>query len=322
MRRLPPLNAARAFEAVARLGSLTRASAELHVTHGALSRQVALLEQWAGQPLFIRTPSSTLVPTEVGRRYGQELTALLDQLAAISVAATETAGKVITVTAAPTFTMHWLIPRMSAYQRAHPDVTVKLATSSHPAQLHEGGSDIVIHSVRVKQDRVSCLPFMDDYYVPVCHADLIEKVGCPDASWLESQTLLSYGSWPDSWELWAEATGIGALPQGRRQQFEQMFLSRQAVLEGLGVAILPIAVVLDDIVQGKLAVPLQLRGARHQPWLACYHQARAADPVVAGFLEWLQVQARDFQHAAGACFAAMGWTRNPFAEGSQGWQEI
>lgn len=301
MRRLPPLNAVRAFECVARHGSLTKAAAEMSVTHGALSRQVALLEDWLGRPLFIRTPSSALVPTETGRRFGAELTGLLDRLSALAAAAQESGATEIVVTAAPTFTMHWLIPRMSRFQRMYPEVTIKLATSAQPAQLHGGGSEVVIHSVRTEQDRVSCVPFMDDHYIPICHVDLLEGAGQPDVRWLLRQTLLTYAPWPESWSLWSDAAQFGQLKGARVQQFEQMFLARQAALEGMGVAVLPVAVVLDDLVQGKLAAPFAMRGARHRPWLACHLNTDGVNPLVSRFLDWLQAEAADFEKAARAC---------------------
>ncbi|CAN7699181.1 LysR substrate-binding domain-containing protein [Variovorax sp. OV084] len=313
MRKLPSLNAVRAFEAVVRHGSLTKAAEELHVTHGALSRQVALIEDWVGRPLFIRTPSSQLIPTEAGRRYGRELTGLLDRLATLSAAAREDVGSVISIMAAPTFAMNWLIPRMTGFQRRHTEVSVKLATSTKPAHLQDGDSDIVIHSVRAKQDRVTCVSFMDDYYVPICHVDLLEDRPAGDEDWLKRQVLISYASWPDSWEVWLPQSGVAGALGARRQQFEQMFFGRQAALEGMGVAILPLAVVLDDMVQGRLTAPFGLRHSRHRPWLACFLASRATDPLITAFIDWLREAGHDFELSAGACVDELGWADNPFA---------
>jgi LysR family glycine cleavage system transcriptional activator len=306
MRRLPPLNAVRAYEAVFRHGSLTRASKELHVTHGALSRQVALLEEWVGQPLFIRTPASTLLPTEAGRRYGEQLGVLLDGLATASGEACRADAMSISITAAPTFTLHWLIPRMTSFQRRHPDVALKLSTSAQPAELSDGGSDVVIHSVRVVQERVEAQTFMRDHYIPVCHVDLLEGVSRPEASWLARQALLSYASWPDVWDVWAAAALMSEACCRRGQHFEHMFLTRQAVLEGLGVAILPVAVVLDDIVQGTLAAPYELRGALPRPWLACHFTSNAAKPRIGEFLAWLADEGRAFEATAATLFGEPG----------------
>src|SRR5277367_5011201 len=121
-RRLPPLNAIRAFEAAGRHSSLTKAAAELGVTHGAVSRQVTQLEAWLGVPLFFRQPAQ-LILTEAGRRYLAETTAALDRLALASLQLRDQAApETLRVNAPPTFTMRWLIPRMSSFQRQHAEV--------------------------------------------------------------------------------------------------------------------------------------------------------------------------------------------------------
>jgi LysR family glycine cleavage system transcriptional activator len=295
-----------------RHGSLTKAAEELHVTHGAVSRQVALMEDWVGRPLFVRTPSSQLVPTEVGLRYGHELTGVLNRLEKVSAVARKDVGSGITVTAAPTFAMNWLIPRMTGFQRRHAEVSIKLITSTRPAHLQEGESDVVIHSVRAVQDHVTSIAFMDDYYVPICHVDLLEDQLAGDQEWLQRQTFLSYAAWPDSWEAWLQQAAMSGLQEGKQQQFEQMFFARQAALEGMGVAILPWAVVLDDVVQGRLTLPFRMRHFLHRPWLACFLDSSATDGLVMAFVDWLREAGRDFQLAAGACIDERGWADNPF----------
>src|ERR1700740_3304201 len=110
--RLPPLNAIKAFEAAARLGSFTRAAEELSVTHGAVSRQIRLLEEWLGTSLFLRT-SRTAVPTRAGTDLLAEAGPPSDRLASASLRVRS--GKalaVLHISALPTFAMRWLIPRL------------------------------------------------------------------------------------------------------------------------------------------------------------------------------------------------------------------
>src|ERR1700722_15627616 len=129
MRKLPPLNAVRTFEAAARHVSFTKAADELHVTHGAVSRQVALLEDWFGIKLFRRGPSQ-LSLTEAGALYYREVPAILDRLALASMDMKEQASPTaLRLNAPPTFTMRWLIGRLSAFQRKHSDVDLRLTTS-------------------------------------------------------------------------------------------------------------------------------------------------------------------------------------------------
>src|SRR6516164_11696781 len=116
--RLPPLNAIKAFEAAARLGSFTRAAEELSVTHGAVSRQIRLLEEWLGTSLFMRT-SRNAVPTRAGRELLAEAGPALDRLAGatLRVQSSGKASGVLHISALPTFAMRWLIPRLPELQR-------------------------------------------------------------------------------------------------------------------------------------------------------------------------------------------------------------
>jgi LysR family transcriptional regulator, glycine cleavage system transcriptional activator len=119
--RLPPLNAIKAFEAAARLGRFTRAAEELNVTHGAISRQIRLPEDWLGTRLFLRTSRSAVL-TQAGMDLFAATGPALDRLAAASHRLhnrTQTAGA-LRVSALPTFAMRWLIPRLPEFQRDHP----------------------------------------------------------------------------------------------------------------------------------------------------------------------------------------------------------
>src|SRR6476620_4161922 len=124
IRKLPPLNAVRAFEVAARHVSFTRAAEELNVTNGAVSRLVALLEDWLGKELFRRS-ASQLTLTDSGRTYLAEVSAVLDRLAVASRYVREQATpSAFHINAPPTFTMRWLIARMASFQRKHPDVEI------------------------------------------------------------------------------------------------------------------------------------------------------------------------------------------------------
>lgn len=317
MRKLPPLNAVRAFEAAARHGSLTKAAEELHVTHGAVSRQVALLEEWAGRPLFKRTPTQ-LVLTERGRTFQQRLTPLLDQLATAAHALVQDADAELRVKAPPTFTMRWLIPRMSGFQRQFPEVRIRLATATTAPDLQQGDCDVAIHSLAAEHERSDCRRFMGDCYVPICHADLLAASGGDGMRVLRDHPLISYATWPDSWKDWLDGTGVEAPPPERELHFEQMFFALQAAQEGLGCVVVPLALVLDELVQGRLAAPFALRRSRERPWLACMAEARRADPVVEGFVTWLAAEGQGSERSAAEWARGMGWEGPPTGGSSQG----
>jgi LysR family glycine cleavage system transcriptional activator len=144
MRRLPPLNALRVFEVAARTGSYAEAATQLGVTHGAVSRQIALLESWLGQRLFtkegrhmVATPMASIFAAEVGLSF--------DRLAiAAEACGRPGARRVLRVSAPTSFAMRWLIPRLDRYHADHPDVEVAVTTVSTLLEELRGGVDVTI----------------------------------------------------------------------------------------------------------------------------------------------------------------------------------
>ncbi len=301
----------RAFEAAARHISFTKAAAELHVTHGAISRHVALLEEWAGTPLFRRTPSQLLL-TEAGRAYCKELTVLLDRISVASLALQENAASSLRVNAHPTFTMRWLIPRMSSFQRRRPDVEIRLTTSLAPVNFQDNAYDLAIRHYPAGQNWSASLPFMTDIYLPVCHVDLIQGTHKPDPEVLRSHTLLSYATKPDAWSEWLTASDMPDAPHSGALQFEQLYFAIEAAAQGLGVVVAPLSQVLDEIITGKLVAPFGLHAARLVPCYASFVNTPSVDPVVQVFFEWLQEHGRDTERSVTSWSKSMGWAGDPY----------
>lgn len=286
-RRLPPLNAIRAFEAAGRHVSFTKAAAELHVTHGAVSRQVAQLEAWLGTALFLRK-SSQLVLTEAGRAYLAEITAALDRLALASLHLLDHASpRALQVNAPPTFTMRWLIPRLSGFQRRRPGIDVRMTTSLAPIRFEEG-YDIAIRGAQAPLAGCVSIPFMVELIVPVCHPDVAEALHAPTD--LARQTLIGYATEPYPWAEWLTAAGVPELRPAATLRFEQMFFALQAAAEGLGVVLVPVFLVLDDIITGRLCAPFRALAARRGRYFA---NAAHRTPTVDAFIEWLMREGRD-----------------------------
>jgi LysR family transcriptional regulator, glycine cleavage system transcriptional activator len=309
MRKLPPLNAVRAFEAAARHVSFTKAGEELHVTHGAISRQVALLEQWLGTALFSRTPSH-LQLTDDGRSYLAEITPALDRIAVASMQVqNQSAPTSLRVSAPPTFTMRWLIPRLSGFQRRRPDVEVKLTTSISPVNFNEHGYDIAIRGQDGPLKSCTSRHFMTEIIAPVCHMDLLEDAKISHPRDLSRHTLISYQTEPYAWPDWISAAGLPARfrPAGTLK-FEQMYFALQAAAEGLGVVLVPLFLVADDIVAGRLAAPLGMLAAKQRGYYANARGALARHAVVEAFCDWLMREGRDTEQSIAAWAGSRGWT--------------
>jgi LysR family glycine cleavage system transcriptional activator len=299
-RKLPPMNAVRAFEAAARHVSFTKAAVELNVTHGAVSRQVSQLESWLGVPLFKRS-ASQLALTEPARAYSVEVTSMLDRLAVASGQLKEQATpRSLTVNAPPTFTMRWLLPRLSTFQRLRSDVEIKLTTSVAPVNFQENPYDVAIRGARAPLAGCRSQSVMTELIVPVCHVDLAERGRLANARNLRQQTLIHYTTEPCSWAQWLTAVGLEGLQSEHQLHFEQMFFALQAAAEGLGVVLVPFFLVLDDIVGGRLCAPFGLMGAQQRQYYANSSIASPKRVVIEAFSDWLLREGRDTEASIAA----------------------
>jgi LysR family glycine cleavage system transcriptional activator len=299
MRQLPPLNALRAFEAAARCLSFTRAGDELHVTHGAVSRQIQGLEAWLGTPLFRRL-NRRVELTDAGIAYLAEIGASLDRIALASARVREEGRiRVLRINALPTFTIRWLIPRLSGFQRRHPRVEVRVTTSTERVDRLPETFDLVIRGGPDPARNYRVQAFLVENRLPVCAPGLLarQKLGVP--SDLRRHTLLHSDTLPGVWPEWLRLAGVPDLEPASALTFEHFYLSIQAAVDELGVAMGPSALVAEDLDAGKLVAPFPdlALPARSYHWYR--PESKADDPVIDDFCAWLA-------HVSRATVAAPG----------------
>ncbi|GAA2816743.1 LysR substrate-binding domain-containing protein [Streptomyces showdoensis] len=247
---LPPLNTLLPFEATVRHASMTRAAQELHVTHGAVSRQVQNLEKALGTPLFERGPRS-LRPTPQARRLAAAVREALDlvEAAAVEASGRERSGP-LALSCEPTLLMRWLIPRLPDLAVRLPELTVHLSAGGGPVAF---ARDTVDAAVRRDDfpvpEGVSRVPLFEEWIGPVCRPELAARL-----TGGEPVPLLHTSTRPTAWDDWRRLSGSG--PRGAGEQtFEHFYLALQAAVAGVGVAIGPYALVRDDLERGQLAAP-------------------------------------------------------------------
>ncbi|WP_408597617.1 transcriptional regulator GcvA [Limnohabitans sp.] len=308
MRKLPPLNAVRAFEAAARHVSFTKAAKELFVTHGAVSKQVAVLEAWLSTPLFNRSQSQ-LSLTDAGRTFLTAVTPALDRIAVTAMQLVEQAEPTaLRINAPPTFTMRWLIPRISAFQKRRGGVEVKLTTSTAPVNFEERGYDVAIRGAHEPLPGMVSVPFMTETIVPICHPDLLEGGRLKDPVDLAQHTLISYDTEPLNWAEWLALAQVPQTQQPSKSlQFEQMYFALQAAAEGLGLVLVPLFLVADDVIAGRLCAPFGLRVARQRRYFANSPLGAAQNPVIESFSDWLVKEGQDTERSIAQLADTMKW---------------
>ena len=284
--RLPPLNAIKAFEAAARLGAFTRAAAELNVTHGAVSRQIRLLEDWLGAGLFLRT-SRKVVATPAATDLLAEVGPVLDRLAAacLRIRKRASAGRLLRVSALPTFAMRWLIPRLPDFQREHPRIELRIVTASTPAEQFAMDVDAVI-SGPSRQPGWVARRFLGEARLPVLSPALIRKCPLRAPADLARHTLLHAATLPEAWPRWLAAAGVPDLRPASEQVFEHFYFAIQAALEGLGVIMGPVALIAEELRAGRLLAPIPEPATRTRGYFFYAPEAAADTAATVALREW------------------------------------
>jgi LysR family glycine cleavage system transcriptional activator len=251
--KLPPLSALRAFDASARHGSFTRAAAELHITHGAISRHVAALEAHFGKALFIRHARG-VSPTEAGRRFQEAVADALDRLAA---GAREVRGAESTVrtevSVLPSFATRWLLPRLPRFKRTHPGFEIHIRAEHELVDFRQRASapDFAIRYGLGAWKGVHAERLLGENLSPVCAPSVMDDAA--DMQKLLSRSPLIHDSNEDAWTLWFSCTGIRPPRRAPRAlMFSDYNLVLEAAAQGMGVALGRTGLVERNLADGSL----------------------------------------------------------------------
>jgi LysR family transcriptional regulator, glycine cleavage system transcriptional activator len=286
-RRLPPLNALKAFEAAARLGSFKTAAAELHVTQGAISRHIQVLENWLGMPMFRRLNRGVAL-TEPGKAYLAEIGAAFDQIALATSHHVARGRGLLRVSATASLTLRWLIPRLSSFQLGNPAIEVRLTTSNDPVETAGDSFDLIIRRGAEEVASYRIVWSLPEYQIPVCSPKLLARMPLRRLPDLEEHTFLHSASRPADWSRWLAVAGVASPRPRHSLVFEHNYQTLQAALDGLGVAIASSPLIEDDIAAGRLVTPLAGPKLPAKGYRAYLPKAKWNDPTVATFCEWLQ----------------------------------
>lgn len=288
-RELPSLNALRAFEAVARLGSMSLAAEELHVTHGAVSRQVRALEEALGQPLFVRQGRGVTL-TANGQILRERCTSAFDQLRDTWSRLQELrAGSTFVLGCSGSVLARWVIPRLERLRRDLPTLTLHLSVLEEPVTESMRGVDAIL--------LLAAPPWPGGWQAhelaPECIGPVLsprypgaERLRELPADALCDEPLLHTASRPQAWPDWARAMGLPPDSLQQTQALPHLYFLLEAAAAGLGVAIAPQPLVADDLAAGRLIAPW---GFRPTPasWALCAPK-QASDPRRAALADWLR----------------------------------
>jgi LysR family glycine cleavage system transcriptional activator len=295
-RRLPPLNALRAFEAAARHLNFSRAADELSVTPGAVSQQIQNLEEYVGAALFKRTPKGLLL-TDAAQTALPALREAFDRLAeAASLLTAAVDGRRLTVSVAPSFAAKWLVPRLGLFEAAHPQVDVWLSADMEVVDFASGEIDLAIRYGAGRYLGLEVIKLMAETVIAVASPELVAQHPLNALSDLANQVLLHDGS-PDAddscpdWPMWLAARGVKGVDGTRGPRFNQSSLVIEAAAGGRGVALAKRALAQADLDAGRLVAPFQIATAVDFAYYVVHPKAKGRLPQVKAFVAWITAQA-------------------------------
>lgn len=288
--RLPSLNGLRAFEAAARHLSFTLAASELNVTQTAISHQIRRLEEELGIRLFIRQ-NRALALTPEARDYLPGVRAAFNDLRlATDRLLRKEDDKVLTVSTLASLAAKWLLPRLTDFQEQHPGIDVRITTSTSLVDFQRDNVDAAIRYGRGQWPGVRADWLMADELFPVCSPSLLrgdKPLRRPED--LRNHPLLhTSNANSDDWRLWLTAAGLPAdIARQPGITFDMIFMTIQAAIDGIGVAMGRTSYVQDDIAKGRLVVPFKIALPADAGFYLVAPEGRREAPKLAAFRQWI-----------------------------------
>ncbi|WP_018690825.1 transcriptional regulator GcvA [Algicola sagamiensis] len=294
-RRLPPLNALKAFEAAARHLSFTKAAEELFVTQAAISHQIKSLEEHLGLKLFMRRNRSLLL-TEEGQSYFLDIKDIFSQINdATEKLLARGAKGAITISLPPSFAIMWLVPRLSEFSELHPEIDVRIKA----VDLDEGSLtddvDVAIYYGKGQWPSLRADKLHTEYLIPVCSPKLLNSTKpLRMLEDLSQHTLLHDGSRKD-WKQWVKNYNLKNINVNQGPIFSHSSMVLQAAAHGQGIALGHSVLAKPEIESGRLVCPFnQVLVSKNAYYLVCQEGQSDLGKIVA-FRDWMMTMVEEEQ---------------------------
>ncbi len=293
LRRLPPLNALKAFEAAARHESFTRAAEELCVTQGAVSHQVKALEMELGLKLFNRE-RQRLVITEAGRAYLAVLRDVFDRIAVGTerLIQRQSSG-VLTVSTSPDFAAKWLVNRLGRFAEAHSDIDLRISATLHHVDFTREDVDLAVRHGDGNWPGLDVARLSSEQLFAVCSPKLLSgRNRLTKPSDVLKYPLLHLDD-RKAWSTWLDAAGVANAELSQGPVLNRASMVIDAAVDGQGIALARTTLAAWDLINGRLVRPFSetLRLAKTY-WIVC-PKATALLPKITTFRDWLLAEAAE-----------------------------
>ena len=297
-RKLPSTQALICFEAAARYASFTKAAQELALTQGAVSRQVAALEEMLGLSLFKRTQHGmqlTPAGNDYAKQVGHRLAAL--ERDTLDVMSGQGKNESLTLAAVPTFASRWLIPRLPSFATRFPEHHIHIETRTRPFMFSDSGLDAALYAGTAEQVAqwagTQATHLLDEEVLPVCSPTLLRKNRQLTPKDLAQMPLLQQSTRPEAWRQWFDAQGLDVPQAMAGPRYELFSMQVAAARHGLGVSLMPTLLISAELTRGELVIacPRSLTGLRAYYLIEPQHSQKR--DLLTHFKAWLILQSKN-----------------------------
>lgn len=294
-RKIPNTWALLAFDACARHESFTKAALELNLTQSAVCRQIAGLEEFLGVPLFQRGKRGVTL-TDAGRTYSRQIALRLNALErdTLELMAHRGQGGSLELAVLPTFATRWLMPRLPAFQRANPDITLNLSISTRPFLFNETEFDAAIHCGPAPWPGVQASTLMQENLVPVCSPALIHPQKSVTPAQLQAYPLLQQSTRPYVWREWFASLGMEVEGDLAGPRYELFSMLAQAAMAQMGICLIPAFLIEVELKSGQLIIPLQHDFMSGNSYRLLVPEEKIPSAALTKFSDWLIAEARRY----------------------------
>jgi LysR family glycine cleavage system transcriptional activator len=287
--RLPPLHALRTFEAAARHGNFTRAAAELHITHGAISHQMKALEHELGVALFHRRGRGVQL-TEPGRDLAATVRDALDRIEHGVAELRGRTHRALTISVLPAFATHWLIPRLTDFNSRHPEIDINVRASPLLSDFTVEDVDLAVRYGGGKWPGVQAIQLAHEDVFPVCSPRFNGGRLPETLAELAQAKLLHTPLQP--WDAWFGQLGMVVTQERRSMTFTETDILLRAAINGLGIALSRRLLAQPELDAGRLVRPVPHSVRADRSYFIVYPDTGEPTPRLVTFRDWLLEQAR------------------------------
>jgi LysR family transcriptional regulator, glycine cleavage system transcriptional activator len=294
-RKIPSTVALALFESAARHESFARAADEMCVTESAVSRQISALEAYLDVKLFSREKQHVTL-TKAGRDYAGSVSANLAELElhTRSLMANKGIGGVLELAVIPTFANRWLLPRLSEFRAAHPEITLNLSERPDPFSFRGTNFDAALHFDHPQWNGVVKIDLFGEEVVPVVSPRHYDLAALKTPADFLTIPLLNKSTRGEAWERWFARAGCPGLDVRLAMRFELYAMIIEAARAGLGAGLVPRFYVQDEVARGDLAIPFDLPLREAKRYCLVYPDYRQDSPMLCAFRDWVMKVAREF----------------------------